>query len=304
MTIPNRPAADEPVLRMATMNVWGWYFPLEGSGIGQARPGTPWPPAWAARRTALQTGLRRLRPDLVAFQEVISTDDYDQAVDLLGPGYHLAHQQHRDGDGSGISIASRWPLTDVQEIDLHLTPRTAGFGCVTLLAEVQAPAPFGPLLVANHKPNWQLDVEHERELQAVAAAHAIEETLHGRTLHVVVAGDMDAAPEAASLRFWRGLQSLGGMSVRYQDAWEHAHPGEPGHTFTPDNPMLAGGTWPLERGRRIDHLLVRCGSHGPTLDIPACSLLFDEPVDGVWASDHFGVTADLVVAPQPPVVPF
>jgi hypothetical protein len=39
---------------------------------------------------------------------------------------------------------------------------------------------------------------------------------------------------------------------------------------------------------------VRCVPHGgPTLDIRAWELAFDEPVDGVWASDHFGVVADL-----------
>ena len=36
----------------------------------------------------------------------------------------------------------------------------------------------------------------------------------------------------------------------------------------------------------------------PTLEATSCALVFDEPVDGVWASDHFGVVADLVV-PSP-----
>jgi hypothetical protein len=29
--------------------------------------------------------------------------------------------------------------------------------------------------------------------------------------------------------------------------------------------------------------------------VVACERLFDRPVDGVWASDHFGVVADLEV---------
>jgi endonuclease/exonuclease/phosphatase family metal-dependent hydrolase len=303
MTTAHGSAADVPALRVATVNVWGWYFPVAGSGIGRARPDVPPPRAWAARQSALRAGLRALRPDLVALQEVITTDGYDQAADLLGPGYHLAHQRRREADGSGVSIASRWPLGGVHEVDLDVTPRTADFPCVTLLAEVRAPGPVGRLLFANHKPSYRLDLEHERELQAVAAARTIEQRVSQRAAHVVVAGDMDATPESASLRFWRGLQSLDGLSVCYRNAWEHVHPGDPGHTFTPRNPLLAEGTWPLERGRRIDHVLVRCGSHGPTLEPRDCSLLFDEPVDGVWASDHFGVMADLVVAPQPPVVP-
>ena len=70
--------------------------------------------------------------------------------------------------------------------------------------------------------------------------------------------------------------------------------------------MVADGSWPLERGRRIDYLFVRCGGdgHGPTLDVRSCRRLFDRPVDGVRPSDHFGVTADLVVADQPGVTEF
>ena len=35
--------------------------------------------------------------------------------------------------------------------------------------------------------------------------------------------------------------------------------------------------------------------HGPTLDVTACGRTFDKPVDGVWASDHFGVVSDLAI---------
>jgi hypothetical protein len=81
------------------------------------------------------------------------------------------------------------------------------------------------------------------------------------------------------------------------------HPDDPGHTFTPSNPpvpsrsnpMVVDGERVLEVGRRVDHIMVRCGHHGPTLDVVACERIFDEPVDGVWASDHFGVMADLEV---------
>ncbi len=55
--------------------------------------------------------------------------------------------------------------------------------------------------------------------------------------------------------------------------------------------------WPFGR---IDHIFVRWGDNGgsPTLDITNCHRIFDQPVDGVWASDHFGVTADLAAASQ------
>jgi endonuclease/exonuclease/phosphatase family metal-dependent hydrolase len=257
--------------------------------------------AWDERRQVLTEGFRELRPDLVAFQEAVVTKGYEQVVDILGPDYHLAHQSDREAnrggdieDGQGISIASRWPLGEVREPDLNVTPRTVDFACGTLIAEVFATEPVGAMLIVNHLPNWQLTHEHERELQTVIAARAIEEMAEERDLrHVVLAGDLDATPDAASVRFWRGRQSLGGMSVCYRDAWGSTHPREPGHTFAAENPLVTAENWDWELGRRIDHIFVRCSDHGPTLDIRACERIFDEPVDAVWGSDHFGVVADL-----------
>lgn len=52
--------------------------------------------------------------------------------------------------------------------------------------------------------------------------------------------------------------------------------------------------------RRIDYILVRSIRHGPTLKVDHCQRVLDEPVDGVWASDHFGVLADLVLPANRP----
>ena len=113
---------------------------------------------------------------------------------------------------------------------------------------------------------------------------------------------MNAAPDTASVRFWTGRQSLGGVSVCYQDAWEAAHRGEPeeaGHTLTHRNPLVARGEMPLEPGRRIDYILLRCNDHGPMLEVRSCERVFDQPErfgqpgNEVWASDHFGVLAEL-----------
>ena len=95
------------------------------------------------------------------------------------------------------------------EPDLNVTPRTEDFACGAIIAEILAPEPVGPLLFVNHLPNWQLTHEHERKLQTTIVGRAIEEIVEGREglRHVVLAGDLDATPDAASVRFWRGLQS-------------------------------------------------------------------------------------------------
>jgi hypothetical protein len=40
--------------------------------------------------------------------------------------------------------------------------------------------------------------------------------------------------------------------------------------------------------------------HGPSLDVLDCRRSFDRDVNGIWASDHFGVVADLSVPAHPP----
>jgi endonuclease/exonuclease/phosphatase family metal-dependent hydrolase len=98
------------------------------------------------------------------------------------------------------------------------------------------------------------------------------------------------------VRYLTGRQSLADMSVCYRDAWASAHPTEPGGTFVPENPLVADWDWP---SRRIDYIMVRCLEHGgPSLAIDSCQRLHDRPIDGVWASDHFGLTADLLPPPS------
>lgn len=126
------------------------------------------------------------------------------------------------------------------------------------VATVVAPDPIGSLLFVNHFPNFQLDFEHERELQAIATARFVEERVAKNNQQVIVAGDFDAAPDAASVRFWSGRQSLGEISVCYRDAWQSVHPDKPGYTFTPCSPVVKDEVvkgmrpfrdWPF---RRID----------------------------------------------------
>jgi endonuclease/exonuclease/phosphatase family metal-dependent hydrolase len=253
------------------------------------------------RRGAIRAELRRLAPDVVALQEVVRTAELDEAAELLGPAYHLAPHPAVAEDGSTAVLGSRWPFARVHRLDLDVTPRAREFrwgGAV--VAELAVPG-LGPLVLAHHKPCYQLGFERERELQAVATAQLVERLVAERPAHAVLLGDLDASPDAASIRFLTGRQSLEGVSVSYHDAWETAHPGEPGHTFTPENPLVAAGDMPLVRPRRIDYVLVRGTSHGPTLRVEACELAFTAGgPGGTPPSDHLGLAVDLALPDRPP----
>ena len=263
-------------MRVLTQNVW-------------ARHGD-----WPARRDLLRAGFADLRPDLVALQETVVTEGYDQVADLLGSGYHTVHQSRREPDGTGMSLASRWPVTRTDETDLLVSDRTdpREFVGSLLVAVVSAPPPYGTVLFASPKPSFRLGLEAERELQAVLAARRLGE-LAADCDHVLLASDFDATPDSASMRFWAGRQSLDGLSVAHQDAWEAVHADAPGPTFTPQNALVAASAWAHTPPRRIDYVLVGCGPRGPSLAIDSCERVFETDVEGVWASDHFGVVADL-----------
>jgi endonuclease/exonuclease/phosphatase family metal-dependent hydrolase len=255
---------------------------------------------WPRRRNLLRDCLSALRPDVVALQEVVWGNEHDEVHDLLGEEYHVAPQSARSDDGVGAVLASRVPFGAVRELDLHVTPRVDLPWSAAVLAEVALPAPFGPTLFVHYKPTWHVGYAHERELQAVACARFVDEVAADRDVHVVVLGDLDDTPDSSSVRFWTGRQALDGYSVAYRDAWEAIHPDEPGHTFTPTNPLTTAGEMALELGRRIDYILVRCGTHGPTLPVADSRRVVDQPVDGIWASDHFGVLALLQVPEHTP----
>jgi endonuclease/exonuclease/phosphatase family metal-dependent hydrolase len=155
---------------------------------------------------------------------------------------------------------------------------------------------IGELLLVATTASWRLDAEAARERQAVALTDL--DARHRVALPTIIAGDLNASPDATSIRYLTGLQSLYGRSVHYHDAWTVAGSG-PGHTWTIDNQgardeieVLVGQP---DHRRRLDYVLVGSRHAHPDISarIVSARLTFDKPVDGVWASDHFGVVVEL-----------
>ncbi len=268
-----RVGAGRPRVRVLTYNV-----------LAPANPG------WAHRSALIARTVRELAPDIAAFQEIPVGDDAAFVRSMLGAGYDVRVLPEPDEHGVGAVLASRWPLRDVEHVDQAVTPRAGGLPWLgSLVAEVTTPV--GELTIAHHKPSWQFPFEAERVQQAVRLVEVIER--RDPRGSAIVLGDFDATPDAASMRFLRGRDPVGGRSVYFQDCWETVHGDDPGHTFSAQNPLVSAGEVATALSRRIDHVLVSGGEHGPALEVLDCRRVLDGPVDGVWASDHFGVVADL-----------
>jgi endonuclease/exonuclease/phosphatase family metal-dependent hydrolase len=160
----------------------------------------------------------------------------------------------------------------------------------------------GDVLFIGTTAAWRLDAEAVREQQAIALTDL--DARHRRTLPTIIAGDFNAAPDAASIRYLKGLQSLGGRSVHYHDAWEIAGNG-PGFTWTTENPntrdVVGAVVRQPQHRRRIDYVFI--GSWHQHRDahcqVRSATVAFGQPIDGVWASDHYGVVVDVDISSEP-----
>lgn len=265
-------------IRIVTLNVWN----LEGD---------------PRRQAVMNAELRRLQPDLLSLQEVVQTPERDQLAELLdGTGLVGSHQWSTTAydmpDAArfgGTALATRWPHRVVETLDMRVegagTPHPWG----TLGAVVDVPEEGELLFIATTSSPFD---ERARERQAIALTDL--DSRHRRTLPTVIAGDLNACPQAASIRYLTGLQSLDGQSARFEDPWAVLGEG-PGQTFTPVNPNAFGHRW--GPARRIDHILVGSFRDHPEahLRYTTAELAFDRPVDGVWPSDHLGVLVDIEV---------
>jgi endonuclease/exonuclease/phosphatase family metal-dependent hydrolase len=261
-----------PDLTALTINIWNRQGP------------------WAERKKLLRAGIEALDPDVVAMQEVIRRGDSSQAHELAeGLDYHVAFGAARplDADADyGNAILSRFPILRREVIAIPVCgvdePRSV------LLVEVGTQAGRLPLLVTHY--SYRMEHGFVREQQSLAIATLLDEVVSrgDDVLPAVLMGDLNASPDASEVRFLLGLQVVEGRSAYLADCYGETGDG-PGYTFDGrHNPFAA--PW-HERPRRIDYILVR-GPDAKGRGKPLASrVVFDQLIDGVAASDHYGVWA-------------
>jgi len=260
---------------------------------------------WAARAERIRDWLDRLDPDVVGFQEALRGPDLDQVADLLGP--RLPHRDYgragtfvREGAqlDFGNAVASRWPLAGREEQKLP----DRGDAETRAALHVDVAAPFGPLAFTCTHLHWRFHHGDTRLRQVQAlVARVIERRPKGGFPPIVV-GDFNAEPEWDEIRYLTGGHALDGKTVYFHDAWRKAgrgapHAGEPpGCTWSNRNRFARLA---LEPDRRIDYVFAGYPTAQGVGLIERCAVVFDDVVDGVWPSDHFGVYAELRTEPLP-----
>jgi endonuclease/exonuclease/phosphatase family metal-dependent hydrolase len=271
------------MLRVLTLNCWNVSEPL------------------GERMAITRSGLAAVDPDVAAFQEVVvRSDGLDQSALLLdgsshskvfgpafrwnGDGAVLPHD--REGSAFGNLIASRWPIV---HSEVRRLPGQEGDEPRTVLAAlIDTPAGLLPVLTTHL--DWEFHHGSVRERQVLLVDDFARELAAKADLPPILLGDFNARPDSTEMRFLRGLASLDGRSTYFQDAWDIAGAGGSGFTWDNRNRFAACA---YEPNRRIDYVLVGPPGSGGRGRVEAARLVFDEPVGDLFASDHFGVAAEL-----------
>ncbi len=267
-------------LKLLTLNLWHDQGP------------------WERRCRRIRQWLDRLDPDVVALQEVLRGPSRDQLKELFADrkmGFEFAAATRFWRDPSlqfGNAIAARFPLRDREE---HKLPES-GDGETRVALSVTVETPHGLLGVTCTHLNWKLHHGYVREKQVVELAAFARARRPGLELPPVIAGDLNAEPDSAEIRFLTGLQSLGGRSALFYDAWRVAGDGGPGFTWSNRNPYARLA---IEPERRIDYVLVGYPQPSGIGKVEACRVVCDDEEDGVWPTDHFGVYAEIRTEPIP-----
>jgi len=250
---------------------------------------------WPQRAARVREWIDRLAPDVIGFQEALRTPQRDQVAELLGErGYQIAYapatrfwrerSDYQHGD-FGNAIASRFPITDSEAIALP----DAGDGEKRCALSATLDSPFGALSFTCTHLHWKFRHGEVRERQVQAVCDLVLRRRPRGGFPPILVGDFNAEPDSAEIRYVTGLQSLGGRSVAFLDAWRTVGSG-PGITWSNRNPYAAAN---LEPDRRIDYVFTGFPMRNGVGQLLACRVVCDDERDGIWPSDHFGVYAEL-----------
>jgi len=278
-------------LRVVTLNLWGIEPPLD------------------ARLALAARQLRALAPDVVCLQEVRPLDGRSgrtTAEELAGALGMTAHYEtavaweathHLPGGQEGLAVIARTILgTRV----LALPEARPSEARILLSAAIDTAG--GPIWVHTTHLNYRLDDGVAREHQVLAIDDAIRR--FGRDKDSppqILCGDFNTPADSDEIRFLRGLTTLGGHRTHFQDAWLRLHR-EP----VPGDGPAQGITWSLralDLDRRIDYVFVTTRKRDGRGTVHDCRVVLTEREGAgevsFCASDHYGVCADVQVAPTP-----
>ena len=263
--------------RIMTWNVWGRFGP------------------WGRREDAITSVVRQVDPDIVFLQECWCDDAGANQADRLGERLGL-HASYGGGEllfgswGLGSGVLSRWPLRDLQHHALPALDEKA-WGGAALRAITEGPR--GPILLYCVALDWPPHASVARQHALRALATLVDADVRSAKAPLIVGGDFNAGPESDEIRMLTGRRETAQPGFVLFDAWAHHDGGDADHagvTWSNDNPWTQPKLLPSQR---IDYLFTGWPRRGGVGSVVSARRAGIEPIDGVVASDHYAVVADI-----------
>jgi len=261
---------------------------------------------WTAREGALAAELGAIAPDVVALQESwVEPDGATQAAVLAERlGLHAVTAAELSGfdryPGAPYwvvnALLSRWPLQLVIARPLPDEHGEATWRHV-LVARVQRPeAEGGPFLAVGTHLEHGLDRSPTRRAQTAALVREVSACLGEADARkhanpAVLGGDLNAVPWSDEVRGLTGTAGPHVPGLVFVDAWDAAGNEGRGDTWASTNPRVPRRA--AHPNRRLDYVMVSWPRRRGAGHVASCALAGTTPVDGVWASDHYAVVADI-----------
>ncbi len=229
---------------------------------------------WRERWELIFRGLRGYDADVVGFQEVFSMDWAREVRERSGYPYLAVSGEH-----SGLIFLSKFKPVEQECLVMKTQSPTEDYLRYAFYMQVDTGGE--KIALFNTHLSWKMDEQEVRlkqtlELEAFAARMAAN-------LPVALLGDLNAGPETPSVAYFR-------ETMKWCDTFQTKNPGDPGLTWDYRNPYAEAERVKMAE-RRIDYIFIRERT-GPFKKILASRVVFQEPRDGIWPSDHLGVMTE------------
>lgn len=242
---------------------------------------------WESRQPAIMATLRALDADVVMLQETLRGQVERLAGELEYHHVWAGHDPHGAPERNmGNAILSRWPITS----DAHRFLEDAEGRSYRTILMADIASPTGPLPMFTAHLEHRFDQSATRVNQLQLASEFIEEHCTG-TFPPILTGDLNAVHDSDEIRKLTGRSTPYVQGRIWTDAWEQVGDGD-GITWSKQNPYINNSAWP---NRRLDYVLIGWPRENRPTGNPQEAWLFGiEPVDGVVASDHYGIAVRII----------
>lgn len=242
-------------IRVLTLNLWNINEPLE------------------PRYRALETGLKRLSPDIICLQEASFDPKLKRSQAALVAA--MCGHKHYVEEG-GLAILGSRPVVNLNSAPLPRFPGDPPRHVI--MAEFQIDG--RRLSVINTHLSYPPPMISERNKQVKTLLTVLKRhDLKNKAYAKILCGDFNDIASSPTVR--RILNS----EEKFSDVFAACHPHTAGFTYSPSNPYVER-SWTVDE--RIDYIFVN--RH---LFSKKCAIVFDGHDGFDFVSDHFGVFCTL-----------